>query len=131
MLFVRPPAAEEVIELKRMIRQEIGRVSRRAQMIMLSSQRRTVPEIAHLFETNQKTVRFWIKQFDQHGPAGLYDQPRSGRPRKVSPLVSETIQQLVRADPQQAGELATFWTVAMLILAVVNRVQVQLSATTM
>jgi transposase len=131
MIFVRPPAAEELLELKRMIRREIGRVSQRAQMIILSSQRRTVPEIANLFETNQKTVRFWIKQFNQQGPAGLFDQPRAGRPRKVSPLVRDTIQQLVRADPAQAGQVATFWTVAMLILAVVNRLQVSLSATTM
>jgi transposase len=53
-------------------------------MIILSSQRRPVPEIAELFETHRKTVRFWIKQFDQQGPAGLYDQPRSGRPRRPS-----------------------------------------------
>lgn len=131
MIFVRPPADEELTELKRMTRQEIGRVSQRAQMIILSSQKRTVPEIANLFEAHQKTVRFWIKQFNQHGPTGLYDQPRSGRPRKVSPVVRETIQHLVRADPQQAGHVATFWTVAMLILAVVNRLHVQLSATTM
>jgi transposase len=131
MIFVRPPTAEELVELKHMTRHEIGRVSQRAQMIMLSSQRRAVPAIAELFETNRKTVRFWIKQFDQQGPAGLYDQPRSGRPRKVSPPVSETIQQLVCADPQATGQVATFWTVAMLILAVVNRLNVHLSATTM
>src|SRR5712692_9295113 len=99
MLYVRPPTDEEMVELKRMTRQEIGRIGQRAQMIMLSSQQRTVPEIADLFEINRKTVRFWIKQFDQHGPIGLYDQPRSGRPRKVTQPVRDTLQQLVRDDP--------------------------------
>ena len=43
MIYVRTPSAEERQELKRMTRQEIGRVSQRAQMILLSAQHRTVP----------------------------------------------------------------------------------------
>jgi transposase len=131
MIFVRPPTAAELVELKQMTRREIGRVSQRAQMIILSSQRRPVPEIAELFETHRKTVRFWIKQFDQYGPAGLYDQPRSGRPRKADAPVRETLQALVYADPQDSGSVATFWTVAMLIVVVLKRLNVRLSATTM
>ena len=43
MIYVREPTAEETRELKRMVRQEVGRVSQRAQMVQLSAQRRTVP----------------------------------------------------------------------------------------
>ena len=68
-----------------MTRQAIGRVSQRAQMILLSAHHRTVPEIARLFDVSRATVRFWIRQFEAEGPAGLYDEPRSGRPRKVTP----------------------------------------------
>jgi hypothetical protein len=71
------------MELKRMTRQEIGRVSQRAQMILLSAQQRTVPEIAAIFAVSGPTVRYWIGQFNLDGPAGLYDEPRCGRPRKI------------------------------------------------
>ncbi len=127
MLYVRKPTPAEDQELRRMTRQAVGRVSRRAQMILLSAQRRTVPEIATLFETKCATVRFWIRRFDAQGPAGLYDEPRSGRPRKLSQQVEQALLDLLQDDPKQAGGLATFWTVAMLTLAVANRLMVHLS----
>jgi len=127
MLYARPPTDEERKELKRMTRQEVGRVSQRAQMISLSVRRKTVPEIADIFEVNCATVRFWIHRFNAYGPAGLYDQERSGRPRKVTPEVKETIVKMVQNDPQKEGYLATFWTVAMLVAALTNKLKVTLS----
>ncbi len=73
MIFVRGVSQEEEAELRRMTRQEIGRVSQRAHMILLSSEQRTVPEIAKIFAVNRATVRYWIEQFDTYGPAGLHD----------------------------------------------------------
>ncbi len=127
MLYARQPTDEERKELKRMTRQEVGRVSQRAQMILLSVRRKTVPEIADIFEVNYATVRFWIKRFNAHGPTGLYDQQRSGRPRKVTQEVKDTIVKMVQDDPQKEGYLATFWTVAMLVLALRNKLKVTLS----
>ena len=43
MLYVRPLTEAEHAELKRMTRQEIGRVSQRAQMILASAQHRSGP----------------------------------------------------------------------------------------
>lgn len=127
MIFARPPTVEERRELQRMIRQAVGRVSQRAQLILLSAQRHTVPELATLFEMSRATVRVWIRRFDVHGPAGLYDDPRRGRPRRVSPHVLETLVTMLQDDPRQEGYLATFWTVAMLSLALLHRLGVQLS----
>jgi transposase len=121
MIYVRPLTEAEHHELQRMTRQEIGRVSQRAQMILLSAQQRTVPEIARLFETSRATVRFWIRRFEARGPSGLYDEERSGRPRRATAAVQDRVVQLIQADPQQAGYLATFWTVAMLVLALVQQ----------
>jgi transposase len=126
MLFARPLAEAELKELKRMARQEIGRISQRAQMILLSAQKRTVPEIATIFETTAATVRFWIRRFDHLGSSGLYDETRSGRPRRTTTTVQSSLVQLIQDDPQQAGYLATFWTVAMLTLALLKQ-GVQLS----
>jgi transposase len=83
VIFIRELSQEEEAELRRMTRQEIGRVSQRAQMILLSAQHHTVPDIAVIFAVNQATVRYWIERFAAHGPPGLYDRQREGRPRKV------------------------------------------------
>lgn len=130
MIYVRTVSDEERQELKRMTRQEIGRVSQRAQMVLLSAQRRTVPEIARIFSVEYKTVRKWLRRFDAAGPAGLYDEPRSGRPCKLSESVRGKLVELAQQDPAQSGYLATFWTVAMLVLAVTDKLRVHLSAST-
>ena len=127
MLYVRQPTDEERKELERMVRQEIGRVSQRAQMILLSARRKKVPEIADTFDVCLPTVRFWIRRFDESGPDGLYDRPRSGRPRKITDEVRSMVVQLMQEDPQQEGYLATFWTVAMLALALTRKLSVTLS----
>jgi hypothetical protein len=84
VIFVRSVSQKEEAELRRMTRQEIGRVSQRAHMILLSLEQRTVPEISKIFAVNRATVRYWIEQFDVYGPAGLHDGSRRGRPRKLT-----------------------------------------------
>jgi transposase len=131
MLYVRQPTAEEGVELKRPTRREVGRVSRRAQMVLRSARRRTVPAVAALFAVSRATVRFWLRRFDAAGPAGLRDEPRHGRPRKVTPQVETDLATWLRQDPQQADPryLATFWTVAMLLLTPSREVQLARSPT--
>jgi Helix-turn-helix domain len=82
MIYARQPTDEEITQLQTMIRRETGRVSQRARMILLSMQHRTTTELAEIFATDKVTVRRWIHRFNLQGPAGLYDVPRPGRPRK-------------------------------------------------
>lgn len=127
MIYARTPTADELQELKRMTRQAIGRVAQRAQMVLLSAQRRTVPEIATIFAVEYKTVRKWLRRFAAAGPAGLYDEPRSGRPRKLTDSVRTKLVEMVQQDPEHSGYRATFWTVTMLVLALTDKLQVRLS----
>jgi transposase len=133
MIYVRQPTEDERAERKRMTRQEVGRVAQRAPMVLLSAQRRGVPEIAALFEASRATVRSWLRQFDAGGPAGLRDEPRSGRPRKGTPRVEETLATWLGQDPQQADPayLATFWTVALLLLRLGAQLRLTLSPPTL
>lgn len=131
MIYARPPTEEELHELLRMRRQEIGRVSQRAHLVLLSTEHYSVPEIATLFRTSRVTVRFWIKRFNREGPPGLYDEPRSGRPRKAGAEVKRIVSDLLRDDPQQEGYLATFWTVAMLLAVLAKKLRVVLSPSTL
>ena len=130
MIYVRTPSVAEQQELKRMTRQETGRVSQRAQMILLSAQHRTVPEIAGIFEVEYKTVRKWMRRFNAHGPAGLYDELRSGRPRKLTEAVRDKLVEMVQQDPERSGYLATFWTIAMLARALTEKLRVSLGIST-
>ncbi len=127
MLHARKPTEIEHEELQQMRRQAVGRVSQRAHMVLLSVQGKSVPLIAILFQTSRVTVRLWIKRYNAHGPDGLYDEPRSGRPHKVNQSVKETLLDCIEEDPLQAGSVATFWTVAMLVLAVIDKLGVWLS----
>ena len=127
MIYVRTPTDPELQELRRMTRQEIGRVGQRAQMILLSAQKRTVPEVAIIFGCQPKTVRKWMRRFDANGPASLYDEPRSGRPLKLTDQVRDTLVNMIQQDPAHSGHLATFWTVALLAVALAERLGVYLS----
>jgi len=131
MIYARQPTQEELEELHRMRRREIGRVSQRAHMVLMSSEKRSVPEIAVTFQVCRANVRYWLKRFNQEGPAGLYDEPRSGRPQKVVEEVKSKVIGLLQDDPQQEGNLATFWTVAMLIMVIVQKIGVELSPSTL
>ena len=71
-------------------------------MVLLSAQRRTVPEIVAIFAVKYKTVRKWLRRFDAHGPAGLYDELRSGRPRKLTDAVRDRLVKMIQQDPQQS-----------------------------
>lgn len=132
MIYVRPLTEDERAELKRMTRQAIGHVSQRAQMILLSDQQRSVPEIAALFAISRATVRFWIRRFEAAGPAGLRDDPRAGRPRKITAQIADQLGTLISHDPKQADPtfLATFWTTAMLMLILATQLQLTVCANT-
>jgi transposase len=127
MLYARQPTDEEHQELQRMVRQEVGRVSRRAQIVLASIRRNSVPDIATVFGVSRNTVRLWIHRFNTYGPVGLYDEERSGRPRKISQEVKDTLHKMMQTDPQQEGYALTCWTVATLLLALATNLKVPLS----
>ncbi len=91
MIYARQPTDDEYLELRRMARQEVGRVSQRALLILLSARQTQVPELSALFDLSCATVRFWIRRFNRHGPIGLYDDARRGRPRKSEAAAAQRI----------------------------------------
>jgi transposase len=127
MLYARQLTDEEHQELQRMVRQEVGRVSRRAQIVLASIRRNSVPEIAAVFGVSRNTVRFWLHRFNAYGPVGLYDEERSGRPRKITQEVKDTLYKMMQTSPQEEGYPLTCWTVATLLLALVAKVKIHLS----
>jgi transposase len=99
MGFARTLQHRERQELKQLARHEVGRVSERIRMILLSSRGYTVPQIAAIFECDEATVRIWIERFEAGGVDGLRDRPRAGRPRKADPVARETIRHELEEGP--------------------------------
>jgi len=81
MIFVKELTSSQIQQLKEISRKEVGRVSTRAHMVLMSARNVAVPTISALYEVCPATVRFWIRKYETEGPAGLYDDMRSGRPR--------------------------------------------------
>lgn len=107
---VREPTDTEQGELRRMKRQEIGRVATRAHIILLSSRGYSASRIAEIHDVTGPMVYKWMDRFDEEGPPGLYDRDREGRPRKIDAEVEQEIERLLEGNPTEEGENATRWT---------------------
>jgi transposase len=93
-----------------MKRQEVGRVSMRAHIILLSDRGYSAPKIAKLHNVTDPMVYKWMDRFDEEGPSGLYDRDREGRPPKIDEEAEAEIEELLESDPTEHGENATRWT---------------------
>ena len=57
-----------------------SRVRRRSYAILLSFQKRSVDEIADIYQVHRNTVSIWIERWNERGLAGLPDVKQAGRP---------------------------------------------------
>ena len=114
MIFVRPLTDDERRVLQRLARSEVGRVSERMHMVLLSSRGYPVPQIAAIFDCDEATVRTWLGRFEAEGVDGLRDRPRRGRPRTADAGARDAIGQALAQPPTACGYVAGYWTVAML-----------------
>lgn len=111
MTFIRSLSVSERKALKKLARREVGRVSERIHMVLLSARGYAVPQIAQIFETSEATIREWLERFEKEGVEGLRDRPRAGRPRKVDVVAQKVIESQVETPPSTVGYLFGFWTV--------------------
>jgi transposase len=107
---VRSPTDAEQKTLEAMTREAVGRVAMRAQMILLSARGYSAPKIAEIQDVAKPTVYKWIDRFDEHGPEGLYDRERDGRPRKLGPDAEAELERVLQQAPTEEGQGASRWT---------------------
>src|SRR5919202_6309500 len=87
-----------------------ARIFRRAQAVreVVTGQRRqTVSDTLHF---TYAALRKWVYRFANHGPQGLLDRPRSGRPPKVTCALELHLNRLIDQDPLQHGSLHSPWS---------------------
>ena len=118
--------AEQRRELERVSRQAVGRVALRAQMVLLSGRRDSVPQIAEIHECGQDVVRTWLHRYERAGVAGLADEPKRGRPPK-DPLARSIVDAQAGPSPECTGHGQSCWTVAVLTVFLAVRFRLGLS----
>jgi transposase len=92
------------------------RVRTRAQMILLGAEEmETAPNIAKIVRQDEQTVRRWIKRFNAEGITGLYDEPKSGAPRRVTDAYRERLLVVVRRRPRSLEQPFSLWTLQRLV----------------
>jgi len=107
------PAARET--LRRMIQQEPGRVSRRAQAVVwwLDGQDQTA--VSRRLGVARQSVQAWCARFRAEGTAGLRDRVRAGRPATAERTAAAT----VAGCPAGSGVTGTSgpgaWTIPRLV----------------
>jgi transposase len=117
MLFaeVSPDAKEEL--LKALTQSSDAKWYRRLKIIHLSSQRKSVSELATLFDLCAATVRDYIKRYNARGLAGLTRNSSDGAPAKI-PLSKTDWDNLLHQSPSQFARLQTGarnWTQALVV----------------
>ena len=76
------------------------RVKQRAEAIRLSSHGWKVAQIAAYFEWHEQTVREIIQRWKQNGEKGLYDLPKTGRPKQWQESDLKYIETCLEKDGQ-------------------------------
>ena len=104
---------EEARALKRLHRQtNSADIRSRCDMILLSNEGLSPPQIAKRVRFSRYTVVRFIQRYEAEGLQGLYTKPRSGRPRRVTPEYEAKLLATVEKEPRSLGLPFSNWTPA-------------------
>lgn len=83
----------------------------RARVILPTGEGKTVPEVMEETGLGTKAVYEWRRRYEREGLAGLYDRPRPGQPRKVTP---EKAAEILRMTVEEIPQEATHWSLRLM-----------------
>ena len=107
MKYVTPLNDVEIETLQQMHAHHPSRRARmRAHSLLLSHQRYTIPQIAHLYQVDQRRVSAWMERWQTWGVVGLYDRPRSGRPRILNAEEQQQVYAYLDDSPKDLKKVA-------------------------
>src|SRR5438128_1908619 len=83
--YVQPLTDEQRELLEKTMKEDTAfRARSRAHSLLLSAAGTPIQTIAKTSQVHRVTVAAWIKKWERHGTQSLHDQPRSGRPPKLT-----------------------------------------------
>jgi len=101
------PLTDEQRELLEKTMQYDGspRARARAHSLLLSVQGMVINDLAKIYQVDRDTVATWIKKWEQDGEASLHDQPRSGRPPKLTPEEQALAIAYIKEEPRSLKQV--------------------------
>ena len=120
---------KEIQELEQLYREtKNANVRTRCDMILLSNEGWSPPKIAQRVRFSRDTVVRFIKRYDEQGVTGLFDKPRSGRPRRVTDEYLTQLKEAVEQAPRTLGLPFSNWTTANLAEYLAERTGIVIGA---
>src|SRR5713101_6767609 len=99
--YVQPLTDEQRELLEKTMKEDTAfRARSRAHSLLLSAAGTPIKIIAKTYQVHRVTVSAWIKKWEHHGAQSLHDQPRSGRPSKLTPDEQALAQQYIKEEPR-------------------------------
>lgn len=122
-------STEELAALGELYRQtKDANVRSRCQMILLSNEGLSPPQIAKQVRFHRRTVTRYIQRYETEGIEGLLTKPRSGRPPKATETYKALLLQTVAQEPRALDLPFSNWTSANLAEYMTKKTDVDLSA---
>jgi len=84
-----------------------GRVRQRLTAMKFISKGQTIPQVARRMDIAQRPLRKWLGRFNEQGPGGLLDAPRSGQPPKLNKKQIEAFKERVHKGVTQADNVCS------------------------
>ena len=104
--YVEPLTDEHRALLEKTMKEDPAfRARSRAHSLLLSAGGTPIQTIAETYQVHRVTVSAWIKKWEQHGAQSLHDQPRSGRPPKLTPDEQELAKSYIKEEPRSLKQV--------------------------
>ena len=99
--YVQPLTDEQHELLEKTMHEDPSfRARSRAHSLLLSAEGTPLKTIAKAYKVHRVTVSAWLQKWEQHGVQSLHEQPRSGRPSKLTPDEQAIAQQYIKEEPR-------------------------------
>src|SRR5260370_4881694 len=99
--YVQPLTDKQRALLEKTMKEDPAfRARSRAHSLLLSAGGTAIEASGNAYQVHRVTVSTWIKKWERHGAQSLHDQPRSGRPSKLTPDEQELVQQYIKEEPR-------------------------------
>ena len=105
--------------LRRMIQQEPGRVSRRAQAVVWWLEGQSQSTVGRRLGVARQSVQAWCARFRREGTTGLRDRPRSGRPATADATTERAVAACLGESDLPGTTGPGAWTIPRLVAALV------------
>ena len=92
-----------------------SRVVRRTMAILEYDQGMPITHIATALGVDRRSIHRWLAAYlENHDPMVLWDEQRSGRPRRWTEEYAKRLDELMQSSPESLGYYAVNWTVPLL-----------------